>query len=129
VDEVIRRVEETWRWYGEGKIIMPSMVTTDMTGAGIAGWFNPMPSYVGPSDMAGIKLVGGYADNPRRGLPYIRANLMLTDPRSGFLRAVVAGDWISDKRSPRSRRATSPHGPGSSPSSAPASRRPRASSA
>ena len=66
--------------------------------AGVAGWFNSMPSYIGPSDVAGLKLVGGYADNPQHGLPYIRANLMLTDPRTGFLRALIAGDWISDMR-------------------------------
>jgi alanine dehydrogenase len=98
IDDVIARVEETWRWYGEGRIIMPVKVTTDMSPAGVEGWFNSMPSYIGPSGMAGLKLVGGYADNPRHGLPYIRANLMLTDPRTGFLRALVAGDWISDMR-------------------------------
>jgi len=98
IDDVIRRIEETWRWYGEGRIVMPAKVTTDMEGAGVRGWFNSMPSYVGPCDTAGLKLVGGYADNPRRGLPYIRATLLLTDPRTGFLRALVAGDWISDMR-------------------------------
>jgi alanine dehydrogenase len=98
VEDVIRRVEDTWRWYGQGKIIMPSKVTTDLAPAGIEGWFNSMPSYVGPSDMAGVKIVGGYLDNPRHGLPFIRANLLLTNPRNGFLRAVMAGDWISDAR-------------------------------
>jgi alanine dehydrogenase len=98
IDDVIARVEQTWRWYGEGRIVMPSKVTTDMSPAGVEGWFNSMPSYIGPSDMAGLKLVGGYADNPRRGLPFIRASLMLTDPRSGSLRALMAGDWISDTR-------------------------------
>ncbi len=97
-DDVIGRVEDTWRWYGEGRIIMPVKVTTDMQPAGVAGWFNSMPSYIGPSDMAGLKLVGGYADNPRHGLPYIRANLMLIDPRNGALRALMVGDWISDMR-------------------------------
>jgi alanine dehydrogenase len=97
-DDVIRRVEDTWRWYGEGRITMPVKVTTDMGPAGVNGWFNSMPSYIGPSDMAGLKLVGGYADNPRHGLPYIRAHLMLTNPHNGSLRALMAGDWISDMR-------------------------------
>jgi alanine dehydrogenase len=98
MDEAIRRVEDTWRWYGEGKVVMPPKVTTDLVPAGIESWFNAMPSYIGPSDMAGLKLVGGYTDNPRHGLPYIRANLMLTDPHNGFLRALMAGDWVSDLR-------------------------------
>ena len=96
--DVIEIVEQSWKWYGEGQIIMPSKVTTDMTPAGVPGWFNSMPSYIAPLQVAGIKLVGGYAENPKHGKPYIKANLMLTDPESGDLRAVMCGDWISDYR-------------------------------
>lgn len=94
----VARVEETWRWHGEGKIIMPPKITTDMSPAGIAGWFNAMPSYIGPAGIAGIKLVGGYQNNPKLGLPYIKANLLLTDPHTGNLLALLCGDWISDVR-------------------------------
>lgn len=98
VEDVIRRVEDTWRWYGEGKVVMPPKVTLDMSVLGVKGWVNSMPSYVQATDYAGIKWVGGYADNPRHGLPYIRAKVFLADPRNGDLRAVVSGDWISDMR-------------------------------
>jgi len=97
-EDVIEIVENTWRWFGEGKIIMPSKVTTDMSALGIEGWFNSMPSYVEPYDTAGIKLVGGYLGNKKVGLPYIKANLLLTDPRTGLLRALISGDYISDMR-------------------------------
>ena len=83
--DVIEIVEQTWKWYGEGRIIMPNKVTTDMMPAGVPGWFNSMPSYIAPLDVAGIKLVGGYAENQKHGRPYIKANLMLTDPASGVL--------------------------------------------
>ena len=98
VEEVIRRVEDTWRWYGEGTVVMPSKVTLDMSVLGVKGWVNSMPSYVQATDCAGIKWVGGYEDNPQHGMPYIRAKIFLADPRNGDLRAVVAGDWISDMR-------------------------------
>ncbi len=98
VEDVIRRVEDTWRWYGEGTVIMPSKVTLDMSPLGVKGWMNSMPSYVQATDHAGMKWVGGYEDNPNRGLPFIRAKIFLADPRTGDLRAVVAGDWISDMR-------------------------------
>ena len=98
VEDVIRRVEDTWRWYGEGTVIMPSKVTLDMAPLGVKGWVNSMPSYVQATGHAGIKWVGGYADNPSHGLPYIRAKVFLADPRNGDLRAVVSGDWISDMR-------------------------------
>lgn len=98
IDDVIEQVENTWKWYGEGKVIMPPKITTDMSSAGVNGWFNSMPSYIGPIDSAGIKVVGGYSDNPKKGLPFIRSNLLLTNPHDGFLRALICGDWISDAR-------------------------------
>jgi ornithine cyclodeaminase/alanine dehydrogenase len=98
LEDVIRRVEDTWRWHGEGKVILPPKVTTDMTTAGVEGWFNSMPSYIIPEDISGIKVVGGYKCNPRHGLPYIRAHILLLDPHSGALRALLCGDWISDVR-------------------------------
>jgi ornithine cyclodeaminase/alanine dehydrogenase-like protein (mu-crystallin family) len=98
LEDVIRGVEDTWRWHGEGKVILPPKVTTDMSAAGVEGWFNSMPSYIAPKDIAGIKVVGGYKNNPRQGLPYIRANILLLDPHNGTLRAILCGDWISDAR-------------------------------
>lgn len=98
VEDVIACVEETWKWYGEGKIVMPNKITTDMSAFGVGGWFNSMPAYISPMDVAGIKLVGGYDENKRQGLPYIKAYLMVTDSRTGFLRALVSGDYINDMR-------------------------------
>ena len=98
IEDVIQCVENTWRWYGQKQIVMPSKITTDMSSLGVNGWFNSMPAYIHPLNSAGIKVVGGYADNPQNGLPFIRANLLLTDPANGDLRALVGGDWISDAR-------------------------------
>ena len=97
-EDVIDITEKTWRWYGEGKVVMPNKITTDMSGLGVAGWFNSMPAYIGPMDTAGIKLVGGYDGNKALGLPYIKANVMLTDPRTGILKALISGDYINDVR-------------------------------
>ena len=98
VDDVIDICEKTWRWYGEGKVVMPNQITTDMTTLGVPGWFNSMPAYIGPMDTAGLKLVGGYDNNKTLGLPYIKANVILTDPQTGCLKAVVSGDFINDAR-------------------------------
>jgi len=98
VDDVIDVCEKTWRWYGEGKVVMPNKITTDMTTLGVPGWFNSMPAYIGPMDTAGLKLVGGYDNNKSLGLPYIKANVILTDPQTGCLKAVVSGDFINDAR-------------------------------
>jgi len=97
-EDVIEICEKTWRWYGEGKVIMPNKITTDMSPLGVAGWFNSMPAYIGPMDVAGIKVVGGYDGNKALGMPYIKANVLVTDSRTGVLRALVSGDYINDMR-------------------------------
>ena len=98
VEDVINIVEKTWTWFGKNQIIMPPKITTDMSSAGVDGWFNSMPNFIKPLDIAGIKVVGGYNGNKKKGMPYIKANVMLTDPHTGLLKALVAGDWISDMR-------------------------------
>lgn len=98
LEDVIQCVENTWKWYAQKQIIMPPKITTDMSSAGVNGWFNSMPAYIHPLNSAGIKVVGGYSDNPKNGLPFIRANVLLTDPSNGDLRALLSGDWISDAR-------------------------------
>ena len=44
VEDAIDCVEKTWKWYGEGRVIMPNKITTDMSELGVAGWFNSMPA-------------------------------------------------------------------------------------
>ncbi len=97
-EDFIKVTEDTWRWYAEGKVIMPNKITTDMTPLGVQGWFNSMPAYIGPMDVAGIKVVGGYENNRQIGLPFIKANLLITDSTTGVLRALISGDYISDMR-------------------------------
>ena len=97
-DDVIAQVENTWRWYGEGSVIMPSKITLDLSALGVNGWFNSMPSYIAQTGLAGIKFVGGFSENPKRDMPFIRAKIMLCDPENGMLKALVAGDWISEIR-------------------------------
>ena len=97
-EDVIDICEKTWRWYGEGKVVMPNKITTDMSEQGVASWFNSMPAYIAPLDTAGLKIVGGYDANKALGLPYIKANVVITDPRTGILKALVSGDFINDMR-------------------------------
>lgn len=97
-EDVIQCVERTWKWYGEGKVVMPNKITTDMSTVGVAGWFNSMPAYIAPMDVAGVKIVGGYDANKALGLPYILANVLITDSRTGVLKALLSGNLINDLR-------------------------------
>lgn len=97
-EDIIRTVEDVWKWYGQGDVIMPSKITLDMERLGVKGWINSMPSFIRQTDLAGIKWVGGFADNPKIGLPFIKAKILLTNPHTGELKALISGDWISDMR-------------------------------
>lgn len=97
-EDAIDITYKTWKWYGEGNVIMPNKITTDMSPLGVDGWFNSMPAYIHPMKTAGIKVVGGYNGNRALGLPFIKANVLITDCETGVLRAVVSGDYISDIR-------------------------------
>lgn len=98
LEEVIDCVEKTWRWHGEGEVNMPPKITTDFSPYGKSGWFNSMPAYIHPLDTAGIKVVGGFLENTKIGLPFIKSHILLLDPDHGFLKALLCGDWISDAR-------------------------------
>ena len=95
IDEVIKCCEDTWRWYGEGNVVMPNKITTNIDEH---SWFNSMPAYIKPMDVAGIKVVGGYDANRELGLPYIMANILLMDSKCGKLNALVSGNYINDAR-------------------------------
>ena len=42
VEDAIECVEKTWRWYGEGKVVMPNKITTDMSELGIPSFTLPL---------------------------------------------------------------------------------------
>jgi ornithine cyclodeaminase/alanine dehydrogenase len=57
-----------------------------------------MPAYIQDLNSAGIKWVGGFPDNPRRGLPYISGLLIYNDVATGLPLAVMDCVWITGKR-------------------------------
>jgi len=62
------------------------------------GHFNVLRGYVAPLGVAGVKVVGDYVDNYKKGLPSEMALLNLFDPRSGMPLAVIDATWITDAR-------------------------------
>jgi ornithine cyclodeaminase len=62
------------------------------------GHFNVLRGYVAPLGVAGVKVVGDFVDNYRKGLPSEMALLNLFDPETGMPRAVVDATAITDMR-------------------------------
>lgn len=98
IKDVLNIVEKTYLWYSNNEVVMPAKITTDMAIFGISSWINAMPSYIRPLDTLGIKWAGGFSKNRELGFPYIMAYVLLNDPQTGLLKALVEGNWLSDIR-------------------------------
>ena len=61
-------------------------------------FFGVMPGYVPTLDAMGTKLVTVFESNPARGLPSHLATIVLLDPSTGALRAIVDGRYITEAR-------------------------------
>lgn len=93
--EVIDAVEAAFREHGEGRVEMPPKPGIHTRPD---SFLHAMPVFVPALRAAGIKWVGGYPENPRRGLPYITGLLVLNDDETGVPLAVMDCTWITAAR-------------------------------
>ena len=94
--EVINAVELSFKLKGEGKVELPPKPGVHPRPN---SFIHAMPAYIGGEvDVAGVKWVAGYPDNPARGLPSIIAILVLNDASTGVPVAVMDATWITAVR-------------------------------
>ena len=61
-------------------------------------FIHAMPAYIPALNSVGIKWVGGFPGNSKKGLPYITGLLILNDPDTGIPLAVMDCEWITAMR-------------------------------
>ena len=94
--EVVDATEAGFRAMGEGRYELPPKTAVH---PGFADNFiNAMPGYVPDLGAVGIKWVGGFTDNPGRGLPYVSGLLILNDTETGLPLSVMDCIWITTMR-------------------------------
>lgn len=104
VKEINEIVDQTFKYFGEDKVINPPKVNLDLGETGnypyYEGFMNAMPAYIGgDSNVAGLKWVGGFAgERKKANLPYITAMILLVNPQVGNFEAVLEGSYISNMR-------------------------------
>jgi alanine dehydrogenase len=99
IGEALETTEASLRDHANGKVVLPTKVTLDMSGLGIPNWINAMPAYVAGSKMAGLKWIGGFArDASAERLPFILGLVVLTDPHTGVPAAIMDGAYITTLR-------------------------------
>ncbi|MEO8136236.1 MAG: ornithine cyclodeaminase family protein [Betaproteobacteria bacterium] len=96
-DEILGAVELGLRAQGEGKtVIEPRMHLVPESSA--KGHFNVLRGVVKPLGVAGVKIVGDFVGNYKRGLPSEMALLNLFDPDTGMPKAILDATSITDMR-------------------------------
>lgn len=96
-DEILEAVEAGLGFAGEGETVIEPRVHLRPDPA-FNGHFNVLRGYVAPLGTAGVKIVGDYVDNYRRGLPSEMALLNLFDPETGMPKAILDATAITEMR-------------------------------
>jgi alanine dehydrogenase len=96
-EDVLAAVEGALRAQGQGRVVLEPREHL-VPDPAFNGHFNLLRAYVEPLGVAGVKVVGDYADNYRLGLPSELALLTLYDPRTGTPLAIVDATEITERR-------------------------------
>ena len=95
--EILDAVEAGLLAQGRGETVIEPRVHLQPDPA-FKGHFNVLRGYVAPLGLAGVKVVGDYLENYRRGLPSEMALLNLFDPRTGMPVALLDATAITEMR-------------------------------
>jgi len=95
MEEIINVLEKMFKLKGEGKVEMPPKpgIHTQKD-----AFLHAMPAYIPDMNAAGIKWVGGYPANYKKGLPYITGLMIMNDPENGLPLAIMDCVWVTAKR-------------------------------
>ena len=96
-EEILAAVEAGLLAQGRGETVIEPRVHL-VPDASFNGHFNVLRGYIAPLGRAGVKIVGDYVDNYKRGLPSEMALLNLFDPRTGMPQAILDATAITDMR-------------------------------
>jgi alanine dehydrogenase len=94
--DLIAAMETALASFSAGEVVQP--VRTVLEVGEHKSFFALMPSYVPSTPALGAKLVTLYESNAARGLPTHLATIVMLDPETGALAAIVDGRYITEAR-------------------------------
>ena len=90
-------VENAFRELGLGNVEMPHRIMTRVNKH--SGLIECMPAYIGGIDALGMKLISAFEENPAKyNLPFTLATILLNDPKTGELAAMMDGTFLTAMR-------------------------------
>jgi len=93
--EIAAALEAMFREKGEGRVEMPAKIGIHTRPD---AFLHAMPAHIPALGAAGIKWVGGYPENSKKGLPYITGLLILNDDETGIPLDLMDAVWITAMR-------------------------------
>ena len=96
-DEILAAIEASLSAQGRGQTVIEPRVHLEPD-PDFHGHFNVLRGYVAPLGLAGVKIVGDFVDNYKRGFPSEFGVLNLFDPRTGAPKAILDATVITDMR-------------------------------
>lgn len=96
MSDLIAAMESALAKFSAGEVLQPvrSVLTVGPTKA----YFGLMPAYVPSPASLGAKLVTVFGENPKKQLPSHLATILLLDPETGSLLALMDGRYITEAR-------------------------------
>ena len=96
MDDLIDAMEIALAQFSAGDAQQPLRTVMDVGPS--HGLVGIMPAYVGSPETLGAKLVTVYQSNAAQGLPTHLATIVLLEPRTGALQAILDGRYITEAR-------------------------------
>jgi ornithine cyclodeaminase len=106
MDDLIAAMEIALDQFSAGAVRQPLRNIVD---AGSHGFYGVMPAYMASPPALGTKLVTVYHGNAERGLPSHLATIVLHDPETGALQAILDGRYITEARTAAVSAASAKH--------------------
>src|SRR5262245_46343291 len=108
MDDLIAVMETSLDRFSAGSVRQPLRTVVDV--ASRHAFFGVMPAFIdGSAPALGSKLVSVYHSNLAQGLPSHLATIVLFDPDTGALRALVDGRYITEARTAAASAASTKH--------------------
>src|SRR5260221_12192175 len=96
MDDLIAAMETALDQFSSGGVRQPLRSVVDVGGG--HAFYGVMPAYIARPPALGTKLVSVYHSNAARGLPSHLATIVLLDPETGELQALMDGRYITEAR-------------------------------
>lgn len=97
-DEILAAIEDSLAAQGRGETVIEPRVHLIPEPGRIDGHFNVLRGYIRPLRAAGVKVVGDFVENYKKGLPSEFGMLNLFDPETGTPTALVDATGITEMR-------------------------------